>query len=751
MISPIRSSYPYTVSIVFTASVVLAAGAVQSRLRASDATRETLPGHRPPIAAISQTVARVAADENIRLAVTLPIFNKAALTDYLQRLYTPGDPLYGQYLTPEAFAERFGPSQADYSAVAAYARANGLAVVATHSNRLVLDVAGPVSAVEKAFGTRLYNYQSPNRQIFRASETEPTLPTAIAQRVASIIGLDTAGTWRPHNRQRPIDNSANGRSNVVNPRGGTGPGGGLTPQNIKTAYNLASTTQTGSGQVLGVFELAGYHASDIAAYEQAFILPAVPLQNVLVDGFSGAAGSGAEEVTLDIELMVAMAPGAGKVMVYEGPTSNTGVIDTYNQIAVDDQAKQICTCWGLDETSTGASIRNAENTIFQQMAAQGQTIYSAAGDTGAYDNGTSLSVDDPSSQPYMTAVGGTTLTSGTGAVYQSEKTWNAGSISRGASGGGVSRYWPIPSYQLAWISTASKGSPSFRNVPDVALNSDPATGYSIYYNGGWAVFGGTSCAAPLWAGFTALVNQQRAVNGTGTMGFANPLLYNIGKSTRYASDFHDIADNSNNLFYPAVSGYDDATGWGTINGVGLLADLVAASVTGGGTGTGGGGTGSGTGASQLLGNPGFENGSNPSPWVASAGVVTNATGEAAHGGSWKAWLDGYGRAHTDTLSQSVTIPATISKATLTFWLHVDTAETSRVANDTLLVQVRSSSGSVLATLASYSNLNAATGYAQKSFDLTAYKGQSIQIYLLGTENSTRQTAFVVDDFALNVQ
>jgi hypothetical protein len=156
-------------------------------------------------------------------------------------------------------------------------------------------------------------------------------------------------------------------------------------------------------------------------------------------------------------------------------------------------------------------------------------------------------------------------------------------------------------------------------------------------------------------------------------------------------------------------------------------------------------------AQQLLGNTGFETGT-ASPWVAGSGVVTNSTSEAAHSGAWKAWMDGYGAAHTDTLYQQVTIPSTITTATLTFWLHIDTAETTTTtAYDTLKLQIRNSSGTVLATLVTYSNLNANTGFAQKTFDLSSYKGQTIQVYLVGVEDSTLQTSFVVDDFALNVQ
>ncbi|HKO57846.1 MAG TPA: Ig-like domain-containing protein [Thermoanaerobaculia bacterium] len=157
-----------------------------------------------------------------------------------------------------------------------------------------------------------------------------------------------------------------------------------------------------------------------------------------------------------------------------------------------------------------------------------------------------------------------------------------------------------------------------------------------------------------------------------------------------------------------------------------------------------------TGAQQLLGNPGFETGT-ASPWTATAGIIDNSASEAAHSGSWKAWLDGYGSAHTDSLLQTVTIPSTATTATLSFWLHIDTAESGTTAFDTLKVQIRNTSGTVLATLATYSNANAAAGYTQKSFNVLTYKGQTVQVYLVGVEDTTLQTSFVVDDFALNVQ
>ena len=795
-----------------------------------------LTGHIPPAVAQAQAVAALDSARPLALALTLPLRHQDELADLLRGLADPSDARYGQFLTPQQFADRFGPTQADYDRVIAYARSVGLTVVATHAGRTVLDVAAPAGQAERAFGLHLLVYQGRrDGRYFYAPDAEPRVPSGLAAVVSGVVGLDNAAQWHPHSRIRPASALSSFLDLYAQPLAtGSGPGGGLTPSDIKTAYNLAGVSQTGVGQTLALFELDGYKAADITAYEVKFGLPAVPLQNVLVDGYSGASGSGAGEVTLDIELQAALAPGAAKILVYEGPNSSAGVVDTYTKIATDNLAKSISTSWGTAENSAAASTRNAENTAFQQMAAQGQSIFAASGDSGAYDNGSTLSVDDPASQPYMTGVGGTSLTtSGAGGAYSSEKTWNGGTISAGGGGGGISTVWAIPSYQSGVAgSAASKGSTTMRNVPDVSLDADPNTGYAIYFGGQWVVYGGTSCAAPLWSAFTALVNQQRAANGQGTLGFANTLLYSTAQSANYTADFHDIADGSTNLFYPAVTGYDDATGLGTFNGANLLATLggggsapptVPAAPTGlkatagtaqvaltwtGSTGatsynvyrgTASGGetlsrsgltatsytdTGlsagttyfyqvaavnsAGTSAksaevsatptaqttvSQLLGNPGFENGSvNPAPWTASAGAIDNSAGEAAHGGSWKAWLDGYGSAHTDTLAQTVTLPSTLTTATLGFYLHIDTAETTKTsAYDTLKVQIRNSGGTVLATLATYSNLNAATGYTLKTFNVAAYKGQAIQVYLVGTEDSSLQTSFVVDDFALNVQ
>ncbi len=534
--------------------------------------RVTLSGHLPDpsILAVSHSLGRLRTSAPVSLALTLPLRNQADLDDFLTRVSDPSDPQYGKYLSAAQFAAAYSPTPADYGAVAAYAQAQGLTITGTHPNRTVLDVSGPAAAVEAAFGVSLIQYQAADGRVFHAPDHEPTLPAALAGKLLAVAGLENAEVWHPESRRLTPDAAA-----LLAPyQTGTGPGGGLTPSNIKTAYNVPSSP-TGSGQTLAVFELDGYKASDVAFYASAFGLPNVPLQNVLVDGYSGAAGSGAGEVTLDIELQMALAPGASEILVYEGPNTTQGVIDTYNKIASDNTAKEISTSWGEAEQYETSATRSSEQTAFKQMAAQGQSIFAAAGDSGAYDyRRAKPAVDDPASQPYMCGVGGTSLTTaGAGGAYQSETTWNRGSASAGAGGGGISAYWAIPSYQSGVVSATSKGSTTLRNVPDVSLDADPYTGYAIYYNGAWTIYGGTSCAAPLWSAFTALVNQQRAAAGKTPLGFANPAIYSLAKSSASAADFHDIADGSTNLYYPAVTGYDDATGWGSFNGANLLSGL----------------------------------------------------------------------------------------------------------------------------------------------------------------------------------
>ena len=380
----------------------------------------------------------------------------------------------------------------------------------------------------------------------------------------------------------------------------------LVPKDIQAVYGLSSVPLTGSGQSIALLELDGYSPADAVNFETTFNLPNVPLTFKSIDGTpnlcgenqnlpcdlttfnieSAATYNGMLEVALDIDMAMSLASGISQILIYDGPTDQQGIYDIYNQIATDNIAKVVSTSWGYAEDDaatlsvTGASVSSflqAENLVFQRMALQGQTIYAASGDDGAFsdkNNPAALVVGDPASQPYVTGVGGTTLI-GNDASF-TETTWNTLGQAGfpGASGGGISAVWSIPSYQ-AGVGASTQ----FRNVPDVALNADTNSGYVIALAGGFLTnVGGTSAAAPLWASFTALLNQERLSIGAGYFGFANPTLYQVAKSTSSSVVFNDIT-TGNNGFYNAAAGYDNATGWGSFHGAGAISTIESVNLT----------------------------------------------------------------------------------------------------------------------------------------------------------------------------
>ena len=509
------------------------------------------------------------SSDSLSMTVVLRYPNEAQLGSLLSKLYDPLDPSYGHYLTTQQFTDQFSPSQSDYEAIQSYFKSQGFTVTGIHSNRLVLNVSAPVMTAGQAFKVQFNEYGQGSRH-FYSVDREPSLPHSVAAKILHIAGLQNANVWHKH--AVPLSSLPYQSISITPYQVGTGPNSGLQPSDIASIYELNSASlpaSKGLWQTIGIFELDGFTGSDITAYETKFGLPSVQPTTVLIDGFNGKPGSGADEVTLDIELQMAVAPSA-KIIVYEGPNSGTGVIDTYQRIATDNLAQQISTSWGLCEHDSTSSALNAENAIFKQMAAQGQAIFAAAGDSGAYDcGGTSLlNVDDPASQPYVVGVGGTSLKPGSGETYSSETVWKTSSTEAG--GGGVSTFWALPSYQANVPGLAST---KYRNVPDVSLDADPNTGYAIYVGGSWQLYGGTSCAAPIWAAYTAIVNQQRLTNGSSMIGFLNPTLYPLAQTISYSTDFHDITTGNNNYYYAAI-GYDNASGWGSFNGLSLFYDLV---------------------------------------------------------------------------------------------------------------------------------------------------------------------------------
>ncbi len=522
---------------------------------------QVLRGHVPAVVARLQPTSHLPGTNRLNLAIGLPLRNQEALTNLLQQIYDPASPNYRHYLTPEQFTEQFGPTERDYQAVIAFAKANGLTVTDTHPNRMLVDVSGSVADIERALHVTLRVYQHPTEnRMFYALDTEPSLDLAVP--ILSISGLDNYSLPRPRLQATPLANASN-----VSPNAGSGPSGTYMGKDFRAAY-VPDSSLNGSGQIVGLLQFDGYTASDITYYENQAGLPSITLSNVLIDGASGLpSGSGGEvEVSLDIEMAISMATNLSKVVVYMAPNPSP-FVDILSRMANDNVAKQLSCSWYVPY----GAAEPAADQIFQQMAAQGQSFFNASGDDDAYIG----LIDFPGDTPYITQVGGTTLTtSGPGGSWVSETVWNwGGGI---GSGGGISTQYPIPSWQTNINMTANQGSTTKRNTPDVALTADKVY---VRADGRNYTVGGTSCAAPLWAGFAALVNQQAAASGRPMIGFINPAVDAIGSGVNYTSAFHDITTGNNTWsgspakFY-AVSGYDLCTGWGTPAGQNLINALA---------------------------------------------------------------------------------------------------------------------------------------------------------------------------------
>jgi len=571
-------------------------------------------GSAPALPANAHTVGALAASTPMHVTVTLQSQDPTGLAAVANDVSTPGSPLYRDYITPAEFAQRFGATPATVQAVESSLQAHGLTPGPISPNDLSIPVSATAGTLSRAFSTSFARVALAGGTTAIVNQQAPSLDPGIAPDVQAVIGLDTLATAKPllvHAHAAAALPAA--RSHVVT--GGPEPCsqasqtgasmGGFTADQIAGAYGLSGLYQSGdegAGQTIAILELEPYAPTDIQQFDACYGLSTVPT-SVPVDGGAGS-GPGQGEAALDIENVIALAPQA-RIAVYEGPNSGMGPYDTMNAIISQRAAQVVSTSWGQCEQLDGFGQANSENTLFQEAAAQGMTIISASGDDGSEDcyptPATALAVDDPASQPYVTGVGGTTLSANpsTGA-REAESVWNDGQTV-GASGGGVSSFWAMPGYQanaapfLHVINGNSSGaacaskSGDCRQVPDVSADGDPATGYVIYWSGAgptanpWQVVGGTSAAAPAWAALIALTNASARCGGA-SIGFANPALYNAA-ATAYSTDFNDVTAGNNDMtmsnggLYPAGSGYDMATGLGSPNGTALAQSLCTDAIT----------------------------------------------------------------------------------------------------------------------------------------------------------------------------
>jgi subtilase family serine protease len=565
-------------------SLLLVAGALPA------ATAATV--NLSPMVAKSIALSAVDTGKEINLILSLPLGNSVGAAQFVQRVSNPKDALYHKYLTPQEFAARYGANAADYAALKAWATSNGLRIVHESMARTFLTVGGTAAQFQTLFKTQLNNYRTPDGKEFYSASVAPTIPDAIASKVASVIGLTNSIQYAPLAKvYKTFGENAAAPAVAPDVLGGTGPGGAYAPADLRTAYRIPHFGGA-APQTVAVFEQGGYFKYDVETYLDRMNLPNPTLSFVGVNGFSGYVYDfGVElEAVLDIDMIIAINPRVKEVVAYEDGKDpfDVALIDALDQVATDNKVQTLSISYGVDESTQSTDQLAAENVALTQLSALGITVVVSSGDNGAYGRtGTNnypatLEAPDPGSQPLVTCVGGTSLTTGQNEVYVTEQAWNRLGSGNGATGGGVSSYWSIPTWQPSNFMTFNGGSATYRNVPDVAAVGDPVTGVAVYSrpNGGWLQTGGTSASAPIWAGYLSILNAGLQYLGAGQNGFFNPTLYNV-------SWLYSILDGSNGnvgMFgtpgYNAGAIYNNCCGLGSLWGGGFAYNVLTANASG---------------------------------------------------------------------------------------------------------------------------------------------------------------------------
>ena len=503
-------------------------------------------------------VERLPATQTLHLDIVLQQRDRAGLENFLHEVYDPSSPSYRHFLTVPEFTARFGPSQQDYDAVIRFARSNGLKVVGGSRDGMDVQLEGSVTSIETAFHVSLGVYHHPTEnRTFYAPDREPTVDLPFS--LWHISGLDNFST--PHSLLKKRKSPGDG----TNATTGSGPSSSFLGSDMRAAY-YGGTALTGSGQNIGLLEYFGYDTADLNTYyTNAHQTRTAAVTGISTDGTSlnclYPACDDTEQI-LDMTQALGMAPGITTLYVYVG-SSDTAILGAMT--SVTPLPLQLSSSWTWTPADPGT-----DDPYFQRMAAQGQSFFQASGDSDAWSSSNDLY---PSEDAYVICVGGTDLsTSSAGGAWSAETGWVDG-------GGGISPdHIVIPSWQQlsGVINSGNRGSTSYRNGPDVSANAN----FTFYVCADQTTctantYGGTSFAAPMWAGYVALANQQAAANGQSAVGFLNPAVYQIGVSSSYNTNFHDITSGNNG--FPAVTGYDLDSGWGSPNGANLINALVPTS------------------------------------------------------------------------------------------------------------------------------------------------------------------------------
>jgi subtilase family serine protease len=533
--------------LVFASSIPSAVAQPQSLL--THHVREvTLNGQAP-------FVGRLPATQSMHIDIVLAVRDQAGLDSFLRELYDPSSPAYRQFLTVEQFTEAFGPSQKNFDALIRFAKTNGFTVTGGSRDAMDVQLKGSVATIETAFHVNLGLYHDPieNRD-FYSPDREPTIDLPF--QLWHITGLDNYSIPRSALSRRPPG---------VQPPATTGscPGASFCGSDMRAAY-YEGTSLTGKGQNIGLLEFLGFDIADINTYyKNAKQKRTAKVIGISTDGSPitcfASQNCDDTEQTIDVTQALGMAPGVTAVYLYVSNNSDTAMLSSMS--SRKPLPLNLSSSWYWTPVDP-----KSDNPFFMKMATQGQSFFEAAGDGGRWGTGSMW----PMESPLVICVGGTDLvTKGAGKGWASETVWVDG-------GGGISPdHFAIPSWQKlkGVITKANEGSTKYRNGPDVSANSN----FTFYVCADQRtctenVYGGTSFAAPMWAGYLALANQQAATKKVPPPGFINPTIYPLGLGSGYHTDFHDITVGSNG--FPATKGYDLASGWGSPNTDGLINALA---------------------------------------------------------------------------------------------------------------------------------------------------------------------------------
>ncbi len=695
-----RARNALTLAVLATLCAAGALGAAQAAPGGAPvnvARATTLHGGDAVIGALPMT-------QPIRISVALKLRDQAGLDAFVAHLAQGArEGTRPAPMTSAQFLDRHAPTQAQAKAVADYLASQGFRNIRVSPNRTLVSAEGTAATARNAFMTQFAQVKTHDGRIAFANTDAVRIPAALGDTVLAVVGLQNVHI--AHTFARRPDPGAVHTMTVQ----------GHFPTEFPSIYGVG-TAAAATDVPVGIItegKLTQTKA-DLAQFATDHGLPAVVTKTVNTDGTSNdTAGTG--EWDLDSQDIVGISGGVSKLIFYNIPDLSTlSLLDDFGTVVSANETKIINVSLGLCELSAQSDGSAAADDVqFQVAVAQGQTFSISTGDSGADECGNLTNTPSwPAASQYVVAAAGTRLNAST-TTWTNETVWTD-------SGGSASTFEPMPDWQ-----TRFGVSGTTRVVADIAFDGDPNSGAIIQFNGSLGQFGGTSLSAPLFAGLWA-----RVLHVYPTVGFAGPVIYALP-----SNDFHDITGGTNSggetgIGFHAAAGYDFASGRGSMKIGKTVTDV-------------------GTVSKQLVKNGDFEKGS-ASPWTLTPSTVLLNNASRAHTGSWLAEI-GNDLSATDKASQTVTVTAGKHYATLRFFLHTTTTETTTtMANDTLSVQVFDTNGNLLSTLHTFSNLAATSGYVEHDSDMSAFIGQTIVLKFIGVNNGTLSTKWDVDDVTLTV-